>query len=382
MPMNFRSKLPHVGTTIFSQMTNLANEHQAINLSQGFPDFDVDPELLDLVGKYMSRGFNQYAPSHGVLPLREKIVEKQRKLYGAVYDVETEITVTSGATEALFAAITTVVHRDDEVIIFDPAYDSYAPAVELSGGRPVHIRLSRPGYVIDWDKLDQHLSPRTRLIILNFPHNPTGSVLSTGDLDRLSRIVEQNDVYILSDEVYEHIIYDGIPHQSVSSRPELVARSFVVSSLGKTYHATGWKVGYCLAPENLTREFRKIHQYLTFSTHTPTQMAYAEFLAYEDRYLNLAAFYQKKRDLFAEKLKHSRFKIIPCRGSYFQMLDYSEISDLPDLEFSKKLTVEHKVASVPPSVFFRNGDSDRVLRFCFAKKDDTLALAAEKLCAV
>ncbi len=380
--MNIKSKLPKVGTTIFSQMTNLANEHDAINLSQGFPDFEVDPGLIDLVGKYMSRGFNQYAPSHGVLPLREKIVEKQRKMYGAYYDVETEVTVTSGATEALFAAITAVVRPGDEVIIFDPAYDSYAPAVELCGGIPVHIKLVRPEYDIDWDWVYDILSEKTRMIILNTPHNPTGSVLKSEDLDELAWIVGEYDLYLLCDEVYEHIIFDGLKHESLSSRPELTGRSFVVSSLGKTYHATGWKVGYCLAPEVLTREFRKIHQYLTFSTFTPAQMAYAEFLEHEDRYLDLAAFYQAKRDLFASRLEGSRFKVIPCHGSYFQMLDYSEITDMPDVDFSRELTIRHKVASVPPSVFYENGDDGKVLRFCFAKKDETLEQAAERLCKV
>ncbi len=380
--MTFQSKLPDVGTTIFSQMTALANQHGAINLSQGFPDFDVAKDLIDLVGQYMTRGFNQYAPSHGVLPLRERLADKQKKLYGAAYDVETEITVTSGATEAVFAAITTVVNTGDEVIILDPAYDAYAPAVTLSGGVPVHVRLASPDYAVDWEKIRSHLTPNTRLLILNTPHNPTGSVLTSRDLDTLAGIVEKYDIFILSDEVYEHIIFDGKKHESISSRPELAGRAFVISSLGKTYHATGWKVGYCLAPQTLTREFRKIHQYLTFSTHTPAQMAYAEFLQYEDRYLNLGAFYQEKRDLFASKLQGSRFKLIPCHGSYFQMLDYSAISDQPDVEFAKELTVTHKVAAIPPSVFYKKGDDSRVLRFCFAKKDETLIQAAQRLCAV
>lgn len=380
--MTFTSKLPRVGTTIFSQMTGLANHHQAINLSQGFPDFDVAPELIRLVGAYMEKGFNQYAPSHGALPLRQRIAAKQKALYGADYNLETEITVTSGATEALFAAITTVVTPGDEVILLDPAYDSYAPAVELSRGRPVHVRLSGSTYAVDWDRVKDRISPKTRLLILNTPHNPTGSVLSTRDLDALSDIVARHDIYILSDEVYEHIIFDGLKHESISGRPDLAQKSFVVSSLGKTYHATGWKVGYCLAPEDLTREFRKIHQYLTFSTHTPTQMAYADFLEHEDHYLNLGAFYQKKRDLFAAALKGSRFRIIPCHGSYFQMLDYSDISDKPDMDFAKELTITHKVAAIPPSVFYRHGDDSRVLRFCFAKRDETLLQAAEKLCAV
>lgn len=380
--MKIQSKLPLVGTTIFSRMTNLANENQAINLSQGFPDFDVDPFLIELMGKYMRQGFNQYAPMPGAQALREKLAVKQQKLYGAVYDADKEITVTSGATEALFAAITTVVHPGDEVIIFDPSYDSYAPAVELCGGKPVHLRLSYPGYAIDWDRVNQALSPRTRLIILNSPHNPAGTILRSQDLDELSRIVETHDLYLLSDEVYEHIIFDGKKHESISARPELAAKGFLVSSLGKTFHATGWKVGYCMAPEPLSSELRKIHQYLTFSTNTPAQMAYAEFLDQEDRYLGLASFYQKKRDLFVSRLKNSRFRIIPCHGSYFQLLDYSEISDLPDIEFAQQLTIEHKVAAIPPSVFYRNGDDAKVLRFCFAKRDETLEAAALKLCDI
>lgn len=380
--MKIKSKLPSVGTTIFTIMTNLSNEHNAINLSQGFPDFDVDPELISLVEKYMRQGFNQYAPMQGVLPLREKIAQKTKKNYDGAYDVNKEITITAGATEALFAAITAIVHKDDEVIIFEPAYDSYVPAVELCGGKPVYIKLDHPEYSIDWDLVNKKLSSRTKLIILNSPHNPTGSVLKSNDIVELKKIVENNDIFILSDEVYEHIIFDGKKHESISSYPDLAAKSFVVSSFGKTYHATGWKIGYCLAPENLTEEFRKIHQYLTFSVNTPVQSAYAEFLDHENRYMDLSSFYQKKRDLFLSKLKNSRFRIIPCNGSYFQMLDYSKISDMPDIEFSKKLTIEHKIASIPPSVFYKNNDDHKVLRFCFAKKDKTLEEAALRLCEI
>lgn len=380
--MKLKSKLPSVGTTIFTTMTNLANEHGAINLSQGFPDFDVHPELISLVEDYMRKGFNQYAPMQGVLPLREKIAQKVEGLYGAVYDVDREITITSGATEALFAAITAVVHKGDEVIVFDPAYDSYAPAVELCGGIPVHVTLAFPDYSIDWDRVKKSLSSKTRLLILNSPHNPTGSVLSRDDIGELKKIIEDNDIYILSDEVYEHIIFDGKKHESMAGYPELAEKSFVVSSFGKTYHATGWKTGYCLAPENMTEEFRKIHQYLIFSSNTSVQLAYAAFLDQKDAYLDLASFYQAKRDLFLSKIKNSRFRVIPSHGSYFQLLDYSGISDMGDIEFSRKLTIEHKVASIPPSVFYKTLDDHKVLRFCFAKKDETLEAAALRLCEI
>jgi len=380
--MNIKSKLPDVGTTIFSVMTNLANAHGAINLSQGFPDFDVDPALIQLVEKYMHKGFNQYAPMQGVLPLREKIAHKVKKLYNRTCDVENEITVTTGATEALFAAITTVVRKGDEVIIIDPAYDSYEPVVKLCGGRSVYVKTTYPDYAIDWEVVKDKITDNTRLIILNSPHNPTGFTLKPSDIAELKTIVEYHNLYILSDEVYEHITFDGIKHESMSCYPELAQRSFVVSSFGKTYHATGWKTGYCIAPKPLTLEFRKIHQYLTFSVNTPVQLAYADFLDHEDRYLNLADFYQGKRDLFLSKLKHSGFTFVPCEGSYFQMLDYSQISDMPDVGFSRYLTVEHKVASIPPSLFYRNKDDHRVLRFCFAKRNKTLEEAAERLCAV
>lgn len=380
--MKLLSKLPDVGTTIFTTMTNLANAHGAINLSQGFPDFDVNPKLIALVEKYMRNGLNQYAPMQGVLPLREKIAQKVKKLYNADYDPDREITITSGATEALFAAITAIVHKGGEVIVFDPAYDSYVPAIELCGGKPVHVKLIHPDYSINWDDVKKRLSSRTKLIILNSPHNPTGSILGQDDITELKQIIQHHDLYILSDEVYEHIIFDGQKHESMSSHPELAAKSFVVSSFGKTFHATGWKIGYCLAPENMTEEFRKIHQYLTFSSNTPMQFAYAEFLENENSYLELASFYQKKRDFFLSKIKNSRFTVIPCHGSYFQLLDYSKISDMPDTQFSKKLTIEHKVASIPPSVFYKDGCDYNVLRFCFAKKDETLEQAALKLCAI
>ena len=377
-----RSKLPDVGLTIFSVMTKLSNDYNAINLSQGFPDFDVHSDLVNLVNKYMRSGHNQYAPMQGVLILREMIAEKVMELYNAVYDPVSEITVTSGATEALFAAIAAVVHKGDEVIVLEPAFDSYVPAIELNGGIPVYVKFRFPEYRIDWDEVKQSVTSKTRLIILNSPHNPTGAVLSGDDIASLKHIVIDTEILILSDEVYEHIIFDGIRHESISRHPELVSRSFVISSFGKTYHTTGWKIGYCLAPAALSKEFQKVHQFLTFASNTPIQFAYAEFMRNKDVYLNLSTFYQQKRDRFLKLIEKSRFKPIPCHGTYFQMLDYSEISDESDMEFSKRLIIEHGVASIPPSVFYHQKDDHNVLRFCFAKKDETLDKAAEKLCKI
>jgi methionine aminotransferase len=380
--MHLTSKLPDVGLTIFSVMTNLANESGAINLSQGFPDFDVPPALVSLVEKYMKDGHNQYAPMPGVLPLRERLSEKVEMLYGRKYDPGTEITITSGATEALFAAITATVHRNDEVIIFEPAYDSYVPAIQLNGGIPIFLKLKFPDYHIDWDEVKDAVSDNTRAIILNFPHNPTGRVLTQTDIQALIEIVENRNLFIISDEVYEHIIFDNLRHESMAGYPELATRSFVISSFGKTYHATGWKTACCLAPPNLTRELQKIHQFLTFSTHTPTQLALAEFMQNKDAYLNLSPFYQKQRDTFLSSIKNSRFKPIPCMGTYFQMVDYSAISDQPDTQFCRQLTIENGVAAIPPSVFYHDNEDHHVLRFCFAKKDETLLAAGEKLCRV
>ena len=377
-----RSKLPDVGLTIFSVMTKLSNDYNAINLSQGFPDFDVHNDLLNLVNKYMRSGHNQYAPMQGVMILREMIADKVRELYNAVYDPVSEITVTSGATEALFAAITAVVHNGDEVIILEPAFDSYVPAIELNGGIPIYVKFRFPEYRIDWDEVQQAVTSKTRLIILNSPHNPTGAVWSGDDITALKHIVKNTEILILSDEVYEHIIFDGIRHESISRHPELLSRSFVISSFGKAYHTTGWKIGYCLAPAALSKEFQKVHQFLTFASNTPIQFAYAQFMRNKDVYLNLSAFYQQKRDRFLKCIEKSRFKPISCRGTYFQMLDYSEISDESDIDFSKRLIIEHGVASIPPSVFYHQKDDHHVLRFCFAKKDETLDRAGEKLCKI
>ncbi len=380
--MEFQSKLPDLAVTIFSVMTQLAIEHGAINLSQGFPDFDTYPDLVSLVEKYMRAGHNQYAPMQGVMVLRERIAEKVHNLYGAQYNPASEITVTSGATESVFAAISAVVQQGDEVIIFEPAYDAYDPVVRLNGGIPVYLQLKFPEYHIDWDEVKNAVNSKTKLIILNYPHNPTGAVLSKEDISNLSEIVRDTEILIVSDEAYEHIIFDGLHHESISRHPQLARRSFVICSFGKTYHTTGWKIGYCLAPEPLSIELQKIHQYLTFASNTPIQMAYAEFMQNKDLYLSLPDFYQQKRDLFLSLTNKSRFKPLPCKGTYYIMLDYSQISNEPDFEFAKRLTTEFGVAAIPPSAFYHRKDDHKVLRFCFAKKSETLESAAVKLCQV
>lgn len=382
MTPDLTSKLPHVGTTIFTVMSQLAADCKAINLSQGFPDFAVSPELVDLVAKHMLAGHNQYAPMAGVLPLREAISAKLEELYDTKVDPETEITVTSGATEALFTAVTVVVRPGDEVIVFDPAYDAYAPAIELSGGMVVHIPMRAPHYAIDWDEVAARTNKRTRLIIINTPHNPTGTVLSDEDLQALARLVETTGILILADEVYEHMVFDGRRHQSMLRHPVLASHSFVVSSFGKTYHITGWKIGYCIAPARLSAEFRKVHQYVTFSTATPMQFALAEFLQHKRHYLDLPAFYQAKRDKFCGLLKTSRFKFTPAQGTYFQLLDYSDITDLRDTDYARQLTRDVGVAAIPISIFNAQRDDHKVLRFCFAKDEITLERAAEILCGI
>ncbi|OGL44136.1 MAG: methionine aminotransferase [Candidatus Schekmanbacteria bacterium RBG_13_48_7] len=380
--MKLESKLPQVGVTIFTVMTDLSNRYDAINLSQGFPDFDVHPELVKLVLKYMNSGKNQYAPMPGVMELRNKISQKIHDLYGAVYSPEKEITVTSGATESLFIVIATIIRPDDEVIIFEPAYDAYLPVVRLFGGNPRFMQLKPPGYQIDWNEVKDKISSKTKLIIINSPHNPTGSVLIPEDISALIELTNGTDVLILSDEVYEHIIYDGLKHESMCRYPELRERSFVISSFGKTYHTTGWKIGYCSAPESLTNEFRRIKQFTTFATNTPIQYAYSEFLDRKELYLNLPDFYQKKRDTFLSLMESSRFTALSCHGTYFNMMGYSSISDESDIEFSKRLIIEHGVAAIPPSVFYNDGKDYKTLRFCFAKKDQTLEKAAERLCKI
>ncbi|MFZ5568949.1 MAG: methionine aminotransferase [Thermodesulfobacteriota bacterium] len=380
--MEIVSKLSDVGTTVFTVMSRLAQEHGAVNLSQGFPDFDTSPELIDLVTRHMRAGRNQYAPMQGVLELRQAIARKTADIYGADYDPETEITVTSGATEALYAAISAVVGPGDEVIIFEPAFDSYVPAVRLNGGVPVYVTLDFPDYRIDWDQVRAAFTTRTRLVILNSPHNPTGTVLLPRDMEAFRQVVADRDLYIIGDEVYEHILFDGIVHESLLGYPDLARKSFVISSFGKTYHTTGWKIGYCLAPEPLSREFRKVHQFLTFASNTPIQYAYADFLKETERFTTLGTFYQKKRDLFRSLLAGSRFTILPCRGTYFQLLDYSAISQEPDTAFARRMVTDMGVAAIPPSVFYSRRDDNQVLRFCFAKKDETLRQAADILCGI
>ena len=377
------TKLPKVGTTIFSVMSQMAAEHNAINLSQGFPDFDGPSALLEAVGRYIAQGANQYAPMTGVPALREQIAKKVALLYGREVSVDHEITVTSGATEALFAAIAAVVRADDEVIIFDPAYDSYEPAIELNGAKAVRLQLQAPDFRVNWDEVSAHITDKTRLIILNSPHNPTGTTLGADDLERLAELVEGTDILLLGDEVYEHIVFDNAPHHSLLTHAQLYERSFVVSSFGKTYHTTGWKVGYCVAPPALSVELRKVHQYLTFSTSTPMQLALADIMRDEPQHVSeLPAFYQHKRDLFCDLIQPSRFKFTPTSGTYFQCVDYSAISDLPDVEFCKWLIEKAGVAAIPVSVFCEAPPDIRLVRFCFAKSDETLRAAAERICAI
>ncbi|MCY7352724.1 MAG: methionine aminotransferase [Cytophagaceae bacterium] len=383
--MNLSSKLPHIGTTIFTVMSKLATDCGAMNLSQGFPNFDASPRLMELVSYYLRHGFNQYAPMAGVPALREAIAQKTSDLYGVSYHPDTEVTVVSGATEALYAAITAVVHPGDEVLLFEPCYDSYAPAVELNGGVPVYVTLSplsARGYRIDWAVAKSKISAKTKLIILNTPHNPTGVTLTRADLDALAELVRGTDIVLIGDEVYEHIIFDGRAHHSLLTHTELRERSFVCGSFGKTFHVTGWKIGYCLAPAALTTEFRKIHQWLTFSTITPIQYALADFLKEPQNYLDVPNFYQQKRDTFLSYLQHSRFSYTPAEGSFFQTASYKTITDEPDYDLAIRLTHEIGVASIPVSVFYHQRDDHRILRFCFAKDDDTLRRAAERLCAL
>lgn len=373
------SKQPKVGTTIFAVMSALAQEHGALNLAQGFPDFACSPKLIELVAHYMRAGHNQYAPMPGVMSLREKIAQKTQALYSANYNPDTEVTITPGGTLAIYAAISAVVREGDEVIILEPAYDSYLPAVELNGGRPVFAELKFPNYAVDWDEVRKLITFKTRMIIINTPNNPTGMAFSALDMQKLQKLTENSDILILSDEVYEHILYDGLEHQSVARYPKLAERSFIISSFGKTYHNTGWKMGYCLAPANLMKEFRKIFQFMMFSANTPIQHALADFMDEQDEYLRLSAFYQAKRDLFQKALKGSKWKVLPCQGSYFQLLGYEKITHEADQDYARRLVKEHKIAAIPPSSFYRKAKDNHVLRFCFAKEDETLLRAAEIL---
>ncbi|MDP3357817.1 MAG: methionine aminotransferase [Lutibacter sp.] len=377
--VTIHSKLPAVKTSIFSIMSGLAAEENALNLSQGFPNFESDLKLIDLVNKAMVNGKNQYAPMPGILSLREAIAEKMFNLYGVSYNPETEITITAGATQAIFTAIAATVHKDDEVIIFKPAYDCYEPTIELFGGKTVSVQLNPEDFTIDWQKVKGLITDKTRMIIINSPHNPSGRILSNNDMLQLEALLQNTNILLLSDEVYEHIIFDGEKHQSAALFPALAERTFIVASFGKTFHNTGWKVGYCIAPAQLTEEFRKVHQFNVFSVNHPVQIALAEYLKNPNNYLELGRFYQQKRDLFLSLLKDSRFDFIPSKGTYFQLLNFSKITDESDVDFAVKLTKEQKIASIPISVFNEAGLDTKVLRFCFAKTDETLKKAAEIL---
>lgn len=376
-----QSRLPNVGTTIFTTISALAEEHNAINLGQGFPDYDGPDYLRERLAYHVMNGRNQYPPMAGVLSLREQISRKVNDLYGRNVDPSSEVTVVPGATEALFCAIMATVRAGDEVIVFDPAYDSYAPAIQLAGAKDIHIPLQAPSFQIDWQRVKDTVNSRTRMIVLNSPHNPTGAVLSPEDLDELAALVRNTNIILLSDEVYEHLVFDDANHQSLLSREELAERSFVVSSFGKTYHVTGWKTGYCIAPELLTRELRKVHQFVTFVGVTPIQLALADMMAHRPQHcVELASFYQAKRDLFANALQASKFRLTPAPGTYFQLVDYSELSSLGDMEFASWLTTQAKVAAVPVSCFYQQPPAaQKLVRFCFAKHDDTLLKAAALL---
>jgi methionine aminotransferase len=373
------SKLPWVGTTIFTVMSKLAADCGAINLSQGFPDFQAEPALFEAVTRAMNDGRNQYPPMAGLPELRQAIAGKVESLHGARYDADHEITVTAGATQALFTAIAAFVRGGDEVIVFAPFYDSYVPAVETVGGRAVYARLRFPDYRPDWDEVRALITPRTRMIIVNSPNNPAGSLLTADDLDALAELTRDTDIVVLADEVYEHIVFDGRRHLSVAAHPLLATRSIVVSSFGKTYHITGWKVGYVLGAADLMAEFRKVHQFNVFTVNTPCQIGIADYMRDPARYLGLAAFYQHKRDFFREQLHGTKFELLPCHGTYFQLARYDAVSDLPDRDFAVWLTREIGVAVIPVSVFHHDGRDDRVVRFCFAKQESTLAAAGERL---
>lgn len=378
------SRLPAVGTTVFTRMSTLAMQHGAVNLGQGFPDFPCEPQLIDIVTEAMRSGFNQYPMMTGAPVLRQAIIDKVAAIYGHQYDVNTEITVTAGATQALTTAILCSVHPGDEVIVIEPAYDSYLPAIALAGGVPVLVQMEvdGDGYSVPWSKVAAAVTGKTRMIVINTPHNPTGSILREADMQALADIVRGTDVLILSDEVYEHMVYDGARHESVCRHPELAARSFVVSSFGKTYHVTGWKIGYVAAPAALSAEFRKVHQYNVFSINTPMQHGFAGYMANPAPYLELPAFYQRKRDLFRAGLAGSRFELLPADGTYFQCVRYDKISSQTEAEFAEWLTSEIKVAAIPVSAFYQQGKESGIVRFCFAKQDETLALALQRLATV
>jgi methionine aminotransferase len=373
------SKLPTVGTTIFTVMSKLALEHQAINLSQGFPDYAANPKLIDFVANALKDNHNQYAPMHGIPALRELVAEKISSFYGANYNPDTEITITAGGTQAIFTALAATINAGDEVIIFEPAYDCYSPTIKLLGGLVKPFELHGPDYTIDWEMVKKLFTANTKMIILNSPHNPTGSVLTKKDIDALIKLTKNTDILILSDEVYEHIIFDGMQHQSVALYPELRERSFIIASFGKLLHTTGWKIGYCVAPAKLMVEFRKVHQFNVFSVNTPMQIGIANYLKSEDVYQELAIFFQQKRDLFRSLLEQTKFKLLPCKGSYFQCVSYQHFSNEKDIDMAKRIVIEHGVASIPVSAFYTKNTDDKILRFCFAKEQDTLEKAVERL---
>lgn len=380
--MQHKSKLPNVGTTIFTVMSALASQHQALNLSQGFPNFKSDQKLIDLVNQAMNSGYNQYAPMAGNLELRLAIAHKYELLYNSNYHPEHDITVTAGATQAIFTIISAFIRPKDEVIIFTPAYDCYQPAVEVNGGVTIEIPLRAPDYKVDWNLVANKISGKTKLIIINTPHNPSGTILNETDMLQLQKITNNTNIIVLSDEVYEHIIYDGALHESVCKFPNLKARSFITASFGKTFHNTGWKIGYCCAPKDLMSEFRKVHQFNVFSVNHPAQKGLADYMQDSETYLKLSEFFQHKRDLFLSLIAGSKFTFKPAQGSYFQVLNYSALTDEGDVDFAKRLTIDYKLASIPLSVFYANQQDDQVLRFCFAKTDDTLKNAADLICRI
>ncbi len=376
--MNVQSRLPDVGTSIFTVMSRMALDYGAINLSQGFPDFSIDRKIIDLVHRFMLEDHNQYAPMLGMPALRSIIADVIKRSFNSDVDPETEITVTSGATEAIYAVIAAFITPGDEVIVFDPSYDSYNPVIRLNGGIPVHLNLVYPDFSVDWDLVRSKISPRTRMIIINTPHNPSGAILRESDLKELEAIALKYNILVLSDEAYERLIFDGNIHQSVLRYPGLASQSLAVFSFGKTFHATGWKMGYVAAPAYLMREIRKTHQFIVFSVNTPIQLALAEYMKVPEHYESLGAFYQKKRDFFLEQMKGSSFEPLPCNGSYFQILSYSAISKKSEIEMAEELTKKSKVASIPVSVFYQDKSDHNILRFCFAKREETL----EKACAI
>ena len=374
-----QSKLPQVGTTIFTVMSVLANEHNAINLGQGFPDYEMNEELIALVNQAMQSGHNQYVHMNGLRALREQLAQKIEGLYSTNVSADSEITITPGGTYAIYTALTTILQPGDEVIVFEPAYDSYIPNIKINGAVPVLIPLVYPNYKIDWELVKQNITSKTKLIMLNTPHNPTGAVLGADDITQLQNIVKGTGIFILSDEVYEHLIFDGKQHESMLRYPDLYERSFVCFSFGKVYHCTGWKLGYCVAPPALMKEFRKVHQFNCFSCNSPVQFALTEFLKQKDNYLQLGAFLQQKRDHLKNLMQQTRFKALPSYGSYFQLYSYSDITDECEKEFAIRLTKEYGVATIPTSVFYKDGQDNKVLRFCFSKKENTLEEAATRL---